>query len=355
MIVIDGSYGEGGGQVLRTCLALAAISGQAVRIERIRAGRHKPGLKPQHLTAVRAAAKICDAVVEGDKPDSQTLSFVPHSAPRAGTYTFDVSLAAKGGSAGAVSLIFQTVLPPLALAEGTSHLTLAGGTHVAWSPPFDYLKRVYLPTLARMGIRAKVNLEKWGWYPSGGGIVKATVEGRAGSQGLCGLDLMQRGKLQRVRGLSASSNLPKHIRERQAGTVLQVLRSAGLNPRVDEIDAPSKGQGTAVFLWAECDNALAGFTALGERGKPAEQVAEEAARALLAYVNSQAALDRYLVDQLVLPLALASGPSHLATETVTQHLLTVAWAVCQFLPGRVRVEGTEGQQGVCHISEGEAS
>ena len=234
-------------------------------------------------------------------------------------------------------------------------MTLAGGTHVAWSPPFDYLKRVYLPTLARMGIRAKVNLEKWGWYPSGGGIVKATVEGRAGRQDLCGLDLVQRGKLQRVRGLSASSNLPKHIRGRQAGTVLQVLRSAGLNPRVDEIDAPSKGQGTAVFLWAECDNALAGFTALGERGKPAEQVAEEAARDLLAYLSSQAALDRHLADQLVLPLALAASPSHLTTEAVTQHLLTVAWVVDQFFPGRVRMEGAEGRPGACHIGEGEAS
>ncbi|MBN1139853.1 MAG: RNA 3'-terminal phosphate cyclase [Anaerolineae bacterium] len=351
MIVVDGSYGEGGGQVLRTCLTLAAITGQPTRIERIRAGRRKPGLQPQHLTSVRAAAKICDAEVEGDKPDSQTLSFAPRSAPKAGSYTFDVSLAAKGGSAGAVSLIFQTVLLPLALAEGTSRLTLVGGTHVAWSPPFDYLKRVYLPTLIRMGITAKVNLEKWGWYPLGGGIVKATVEGDARSQDLCGLDLVQRGKLLRVRGLSASSNLPKHIRGRQAGTVLQALRSAGLNPRVDEIDAPSKGQGTAVFLWAECDNALAGFTALGKRGKPAEQVAQEAVHDLLAYLDGQAALDHHLADQLALPLALAGGPSHLSTEAVTQHLLTVAWVIGQFLPGRVRVEGAEGQPGACHIGE----
>jgi len=355
MIVIDGSYGEGGGQVLRTCLTLAAITGQPVRVERIRAGRRKPGLQPQHLTAVRAAAKICDAEVEGDKPDSQTLSFVPRAAPRAGTHTFDVSLAAKGGSAGAVSLIFQTVLLPLALAEGPSHLTFAGGTHVAWSPPFDYLKRVYLPTLARIGISAKVNLEKWGWYPLGGGIVKATVEGAGGSQGWCGLDLAQRGMLQRVRGLSASSNLPKHIRGRQAGTVLQILRSAGLNPRVDEIDAPSKGQGTAVFLWTECDNAPAGFAALGERGKPAEQVAEEAARELLAYLDNQAALDSHLADQLVLPLALAGSPSHLTTEAVTQHLLTAAWVLDQFFPGRVRVEGTEGRPGACHIAAGEVT
>jgi len=137
MIQIDGSLGEGGGQVLRTALSLSILTGRPLIITRIRAGRAKPGLQPQHLTAARAVAKICDAEVEGDKLDSQTLNFVPRSAPRAGAYTFDVSLAAKGGSAGAVSLIFQAVLLPLALAEGTSHLTLVGGTHVAWSPPFD--------------------------------------------------------------------------------------------------------------------------------------------------------------------------------------------------------------------------
>ena len=322
MIAIDGSFGEGGGQVLRTSLTLAAITGQPVRIERIRAGRRKPGLQPQHLTAVRAAAKVCGAEVEGDKLDSQTLSFVPCSAPKAGTYTFDVSLAAKGGSAGAVSLVFQTVLLPLALADGSSQLTLVGGTHVAWSPPFDYVKRVYLPMLERAGIKAKVNLEKWGWYPLGGGVVKATVGpvtsgrqplpsdsvGRAEQGLLPGLDLRERGKVLRVRGTSASSNLPKHIRERQAATALHLLRSAGLNPRLDEVDGPSKGQGTVVFLWVECEKTLAGFTALGERGKPAERVAEEAARELLAYVQGGAALDRHLADQLALPLALAGWP-----------------------------------------------
>ena len=137
MLTIDGSYGEGGGQVLRTSLALSAITGQPVRVEDIRAGRRKPGLRPQHLTGVRAAAKICDAEVDGAKLNAQSLTFAPRSAPRAGTYTFDVAQAAKGGSAGSVSLILQTVLLPLALAEGTSQLTLRGGTHVAWSPPVD--------------------------------------------------------------------------------------------------------------------------------------------------------------------------------------------------------------------------
>ncbi len=346
MITIDGSYGEGGGQVLRTSLALSAITGQPVRVERIRAGRRKPGLQPQHLTGVRAIARVCDAEVEGDRLDSQTLTFTPRSAPRAGTYTFDVAQAARGGSAGAVSLILQTVLLPLALAEGTSHLTLIGGTHVAWSPPFDYCKRVYLPTLERLGVRVKASIEKWGWYPIGGGVVKVTVQG---ATGIVGLDLRERGALLRVRGVSASSNLPKHIRDRQERAALQALRSGGVNARIDVLDAPSKGQGTMVFLWAEFENAVAGFTSLGERGKPAERVAEEAATDLLEYLHSSAALDRYLADQLVLPLALATGPSQFTTQRVTLHLLTNVWVVNRFFPGRVRVEGEEDQPGTCRI------
>jgi RNA 3'-terminal phosphate cyclase (ATP) len=356
MIVIDGSYGEGGGQILRTSLTLSAITGQPVRIERIRAGRRRPGLMPQHLTAVRAASRICNAEVEGAKRNSQALVFRPRSDPQADTYTFDVAQAAKGGSAGSVSLILQTVLLPLALAEGSSQVTLLGGTHVAWSPPYDYIKRVYLPALARMGIAAKVAIKKWGWYPIGGGIIQATIQGRETGTALQIPDesissqaLLERGALLRVRGLSCSSNLPKHIRTRQERAVLQALRSNGVNARIEVIDAPSKGQGTIVFLWAEFENASAGFTALGALGKPAERVAKEAADKLLDFLRGNAALDRFLADQLVLPLALAAGPSQFTTEAVTDHLLTNAWVVNQFFPECVRVEGEAGQSGSCSI------
>jgi RNA 3'-terminal phosphate cyclase (ATP) len=356
MLTIDGSHGEGGGQVLRTSLSLAAITGQAVRLEKIRAGRRKPGLQPQHLTSVRAAAKICNARVEGARLKAESLTFVPGSPPQAGKYTFDVAQAAKGGSAGSVSLILQTVLLPLALAGGTSQVTVRGGTHVAWSPPFDYVKRVYLPSLSKMGIRAKTNLRRWGWYPMGGGEIRATIEGLGGSEGswqpigmLEGLSLEPRGELLRVRGVSASSNLPKHIRVRQERAALQVLRSHGVNARIDVVDAPAKGQGTVVFLWAEFENMVAGFTSLGERGKPAEQVAEEAASELLAFVAADVAAERYLADQLVVPMALARGPSHFAVEAVSQHLLTNVWVVNLFFPGCARVEGEEGQPGKCWV------
>jgi RNA 3'-terminal phosphate cyclase (ATP) len=353
MLLIDGSYGEGGGQVLRTSLSLAAITGRPLRLVNIRAARRKPGLMPQHLTGVRAAARVCGAQMEGDSLGSQELTFVPGAAPQAGSYTLDVAQVAKGGSAGSVGLVAQTVLLPLALAPGTSEVTLRGGTHVPWSPVYDYLKRVYLPTLRWMGVEAKVQLVKWGWYPVGGGEVKVTVQGLPPQARLEGLTLRQRGELRRVRGLSASSNLPKHVRERQEGTALHVLRSNRVNPRFDLLDAPSKGTGSVVFLWAEFDNVVAGFTALGEKGKPAERVAEEASRALLDYLHGQGALDRHLADQAVLPLALAAGPSSFTTECVTQHLLTNAWVVNQFFPGRVQIEGVEGTAGaLCAVAGG---
>ncbi len=349
MLTIDGSYGEGGGQVLRTSLALSTITGEPVRIEKIRAGRHKPGLRPQHLTAVRALAKVCDADLEGASLNAQALTFVPRGQPKAGSYTFDVAQVAKGGSAGSVTLLLQAVLLPLALAEGTSQLVLRGGTHVAWSPPFEYIKRIYLPTLARMGVRAKVNIRRWGWYPIGGGEMQATVEGRSGIAP-SNLDLRQRGALLRVRGLSASSNLPKHIRHRQERAALQALRSNGLNARIDVVDAPSKGQGTVVSVWTEFENVLAGFASLGERGKPAERVADEAVQGLLEFLDGDGALEEHLADQMVLPLALADGVSHLSTTAVTNHLLTNAWVVNHFFPGLVRVEGAEGSPGMCTIA-----
>jgi RNA 3'-terminal phosphate cyclase (ATP) len=349
VLVIDGSYGEGGGQVLRTALSLSVLLTRPVRLVNIRAGRVKPGLQAQHLTGVRAAARICGAAVEGAKLGSQELTFVPRTASQAGSYTFDVAEARKGGSAGAASLVFQTVLLPLALADGRSRITIRGGTHVEWSPPFDYLKRVYLPTLAQMGVRAKGHLKKWGWYPLGGGEITVVIEGVGGGgrlRRLQGLTLMERGPLLRVRGLSATSNLPRHIAQRQQRRALQVLRERGFNPRIEIVDdAPSKGQGTVLFLWAGFENVIAGFTGYGRLGKPAEEVAEEACREFLIYHDSGAALDPHLADQVILPLALAAGESAFTTSRITEHLRTNVWVVEQFLGPRFKVEGETGKAG----------
>jgi RNA 3'-terminal phosphate cyclase (ATP) len=344
MIIINGSYGEGGGQVLRTSLTLAALLGEPLRIENIRAQRRRPGLQAQHLTGVWAIAEICDAELEGADLGSLNLTFKPRLSPRAGEYFFDIAQARKGGSAGATSLVFQTLLLPLALAPGQSILTIRGGTHVAWSPPFHYLKHVYLPTLARMGLEASVEVAKWGWYPIGGGEMITAIRGRRDSQ-FSSLDLVERGELKRLWGISAASNLPAHIGQRQKKRAEGYLRKRGFAPEIEIVDAPSPGKGTVVFLVAEYEHTVAGFSSLGKRGKPAEKVAEDACREFVAYHQSGACLDKHLADQLILPLALASGPSVFTTCEITQHLLTNVWVVEQFLDVRFEIEGEEGQGG----------
>jgi len=348
MIVIDGSYGEGGGQVLRSALTLATLLGQPVRIERIRAGRPNPGLAAQHLTGVLAMASVCSAKLNGAELGSQELTFVPRYSGQAGTYSFDVAEARRGGSAGSTSLVFQPLLLPLAAASGSSRVTITGGTHVAWSPPYHYLEYVYLPTMARLGVRASIQIKRWGWFPIGGGTITATVEG-SGRLALAPLDLTQRGQLIRIHGISALSNLPKHIGQRQKQRMGEVLRARGFTPEITIVHAPAKGQGTAVFLVAEYEQAVAGFTALGARGKPAEKVAEEACRYFLAYHESGAALDMHLADQLVLPLALARGESAFTTCRITRHLLTNIWVVEHFLPVKFTIGGEEGQAGLVTV------
>jgi len=345
MIAIDGSSGEGGGQILRTSLTLAAVTGKPLKMANIRAGRKNPGLGAQHLTAVLAAAAVCDAHLEGAHLGSQTLTFVPRSLPQAGSYSWDVAAARRGGSAGSTSLILQTVLLPLALAEGQSEVTVKGGTHVPWSPPYHFLEKVYLPTLARLGVEAKVDIERWGWYPIGRGSVRAQIKGATSSPLLKPIDLNERGEFLRLSGLSALSSLPEHIAQRQRGRALEVLRREGFEPDIRIEEGKSFGRGTMVFLWAEFENGVAGFTALGAPGKPAEKVAEEACRAFLEYYRSGAALDKHLADQLILPLALADGHSTFTTCQITQHLITNIWVVERFMDVDYQVEGSEGEKG----------
>ncbi len=350
MLVIDGSHGEGGGQVLRTALTLAILTGRPVRIERIRAGRRKPGLRPQHLTGVRAAGAVCEARLEGDDLDSQTLTFVPGGPARPGEYTFDVAEVARGGSAGSVSLVLQTLLLPLALAGGESRLTLRGGTHVDWSPPVSYLEHVFLPILARMGVHAEIDLVRWGFYPAGGGEIRVHIAGREGP--LSPILLTERGALRRVRGMAVVTNLPAHIPQRMADRAHNLLAEAGLRAQIEPRRLRGVGPGAGIFLFAEYEHATAGFTAYGRKGLPAERVAEGACRDLLAHHRSSAPADPHLADQLVLPMALAEGESRVHTSQVSRHLLTNVWVVRQFLNRDICVAGEPGAAGAV-IAEGE--
>ena len=341
MLVIDGAHGEGGGQIPRTGVALAALLGRPVRFIRIRVGRRRPGLAAQHLTAVRAAAALCDAALEGDALASQELRFVPRRPVRPGSYTFDVAAAREGGSAGGTCLVLQTVLLPLALAAGRSDVLIQGGTHLPMSPPFDYARDVWLPALRDLGIHATVALDAWGWFPVGKGAIRAEIAGAPPlAGGLASLDLLTPGSLSRVSGRAVAANLPADIARRMANRATALLSplATRVDVRAECVQAACPGAG--IFLVAEYQHARAGFSALGARGKPAEQVAEEAVEALLRHHASGAAVDRHLADQLLLPLAFATGPSRFTTELATRHLETNAWVIEQFGVARTTVWST---------------
>jgi RNA 3'-terminal phosphate cyclase (ATP) len=333
MLTIDGSVGEGGGQVLRTSLSLAAITGTDIRVTKIRAGRKNPGLAAQHLTAVRAAAAACGGALEGDRLGSQELVFRP-GVCRAGQHLFDVSDIRP--SAGSVNLILQTVLPILARCDGPSEVTLRGGTHVAWSPTFDYVRHVFLPAVADFGVRAEVELRKTGHYPKGGGEEVLRLE--AGDPWRAADFGSARGEL-RCRLTSRASCLPRHVIERQLSAMKAELK--GVCSRMEEVaeETPGSAPGTAAMVatlpgkggWAGC-------TALGARGKPAEAVGREAAQAFRAFVESGSAVDRHLADQLLLYAALAEGTTVLAVEETTEHARTNMRVIEQFLGPRFRVE-----------------
>jgi len=340
MLQLDGSHGEGGGQILRTGVCLAALTGQPVRFTAIRARRRVPGLAAQHLTSVRAAAELCQARLEGDCLGGQELLFAPRSPVRAGIYRFDVGAAREGGSAGAASLVLQTAMLPLCLAEGKSELTIIGGTHNPWSPTFDFLRYVWLPTLIRMGARADISLEAWGWYPVGQGRIRAVVAGRprGGARKLSALDLRERGALLAIQGRAVASSLPDHIPARMAERARSLLSRLGCPVDLHAEIVPAACPGTGIFLTATYENCVAGFSAIGRRGRSSENVAEEAALAAIAHHASPASLDRHLGDQLLLPAALADGPSRFTVHQVTRHLRTNAWVIEQFGVATVSVE-----------------
>lgn len=330
-ISVDGAMGEGGGQVLRSALSLSLLTGRPFRISRIRANRDRPGLRPQHLAAVQAAASISGAHVSGDRVGSAAIEFAP-GPMRPGGYLFEI------GTAGATSLVLQTILLPLALAPRGSTVTIRGGTHVPRSPCFHYLEWQWRPFLARLGVPFELALTMAGFYPQGRGELQASIPGgaRAGP-----LQLIERGKVHAVRGLSAVANLPRGIAERQRGQALRRLRALlpHLEPELIVQELPAASRGTVLLLLAECEFGQACCFALGARGKRAERVADEAVGAMASLLRTDGAVDPWLADQLLVPLAMANAPSAVRTSEVTLHLLTNAEVIRLFLPVEIDVMG----------------
>lgn len=344
LLVIDGAHGEGGGQILRTALSLSALTGRPLRIEGIRAGRRNPGLAAQHLTAIRAAAAVVDARLEGDVLGSSTLEFRPSRPPAAGSYLFDVAEAREGGSAGAATLVLQTITLPLALAGGESTAVAKGGTHVPWSPSFDFFQNIWLETLRRLGADASAHLDAWGFYPAGGGEISLRLDGGASMHPLT---VLERGPLEAVSGRAVAASLPSHIAQRMADRAEALLRPLGVPVSIRTERVRSVSPGAWIFLQGNYAGIASGFGNHGRRGKPSEEVAEDAVAEFMSFNECPGALDRHLADQMLLPLSLAHDESEFTCEAVTRHLETNAWVIERFEAARIEIG--RGPEGAGHV------
>jgi len=321
-ITIDGSQGEGGGQILRSALALSLVTGRPFTITRIRAGRKKPGLLRQHLTAVQAAAVIGQAQVTGASLGSTQLTFTP-GAIQPGDYHFAV------GTAGSATLVLQTVLPALLCAPGPSTLRLEGGTHNPWAPPFDFLTQSFLPLINRMGPHVEATLVRPGFYPAGGGEFRVAI---TPAPTLQPIELLERGPTQRITGIVQLAHLPRHVAERELHVLAAQLGLTGDQLRVEELPT-SHGPGNLVVITVECRQVTEVFTGFGQKGVPAEVVANQAVDQARRYLASDVPVGEYLADQLLLPLALARGGAFRTTD-LSSHARTNIAVVQTFLDVR---------------------
>jgi len=343
-VIIDGSQGEGGGQILRTSLALSAALGIEVKVTNIRASRPKPGLAAQHLAAARAAAAVCNGRLQGDEIGSGEIHFRP-GTPRSGRYRFDI------GTAGSAALVCQTILPALALAEGESVVAVGGGTHNPLAPCFEYLRDVFGVLASAANIRAYFEMKRAGFYPAGGGELHMQVRGVGSRESIAPLQFTSRGELKYIEGLSAASSiLPGGIVERQVTQTLGRLAQASRGATMQEAVWDSASPGTVVFLRVVYGRTVAGAFALGARGKAAERVADEAVDALLAFDGSDGVVDAHAADQLLTLAALCPFEVRFVTERVTPHLQTNAEVIRRLTGRDVTIDPQPGAAGTVIIS-----
>jgi len=333
-IKIDGSHGEGGGQIIRTAVALSAITDRPVQVGNIRANRPKPGLANQHLTGLRAMQQICEAELEGDKLGSTAFTFRPR-AIRHGEYAFEV------GTAGSVTLVLQTILPALASLKGESTISIRGGTDVKWSPPVDYYRLVLFPLLRDCGLECTLEVVRRGYFPKGGGDILVHVKSFAE-----GLSEVEGPDDWNITGIVNITALDQRIAERVRRSVIEHLPSV-INTDI-EIEHREKGgsMGVGVVLAAGKGARILGASSLGERGKPAEQVGKEAAEALMAEVDNDAELDLHAADQILPFLLLSERSRSFKTRKVTGHIRTNIWTIHKFKPNIFSIN-----EGACKITK----
>ncbi|MBM3845829.1 MAG: RNA 3'-terminal phosphate cyclase [Verrucomicrobia bacterium] len=327
MIIIDGAQGEGGGQILRSALALSLVTQMPFRLENIRAGRRKPGLLRQHLTAVEAATRVGAAKTTGAELGSMTLEFHPNGVTP-GDYRFAV------GTAGSATLVFQTILPPLLIAQAPSSLVLEGGTHNPFAPPFEFLARSFTPLIERMGPRIELKLYQPGFFPAGRGRFAARIE--PVRQLKC-MDLLERGLVRQQRARVLSAMLPPSIGERELA-VVQTRLGWGKECCLAESPVNPAGPGNALLLEIEADHVTGVFSSFGERSRSAEDVATQACQDASVWLDAGVPVDEHLADQLMIPMALSGGECSYRTVEPSLHSRTNAEIIQRFLPVRFRFE-----------------
>lgn len=338
MIEIDGSMMEGGGQILRMALTYSALLQTPVKIYNIRAGRKPPGLKPQHLTTVKAVAKLCSTRIEGLEVGSTELTFTP-KLPRGGEYVFDIK------TAGSISLLLQCVIPIMAFADSDSKIIAKGGTVVKQSPPIQTLDRVILESARSMGLKARLKIIREGFYPKGGGIVEAYIES---IEDLKPLTLKTKPEIRSVEGVSVCGKLPDHVAERQARSAEKILNDRGFRTEINKVvirgDSAPLSPGSYICLWSARENsAFIGADALGERGKPAEKVGLEAAESLLSQIETGAPVDFHTADNLIIWCSLAEGESCFTASRLTPHILSAVELARRMLNTSFDVDGELGK------------
>jgi RNA 3'-terminal phosphate cyclase (ATP) len=339
MITIDGSYGEGGGQILRTSLALSLVTGKPFSIHNIRAGRKKPGLMRQHLTAVNAAAEIGNAVIKGNSIGSQAFTFDPETI-KSGNFHFAI------GSAGSCTLVFQTVLPALMISGGPSEIVLEGGTHNPFAPPYDFLEKAFLPVINRMGPRVDAVLEKPGFYPAGGGRFKVSIK----PADLNKVDLLERGSIIKKTAVAAVANLPAKIADRELKVIREKLEWNRELLKVVEVEN-SQGPGNILTVEIESENIIEVFTGFGERGVSAEKVANRTVKSVREYLVHDVPVGRHLADQLLIPMAMAGG-GKFRTLSPSKHTTTNVEIIKRFLDVEIDINECDQNQWEIEIWNG---
>ncbi len=338
LLSVDGAHGEGGGQLVRLAMALAAITGRAIRLTRIRARRAKPGLAAQHLTAMRAVAALCGGALEGAALGAGEVVFRPGPV-RGGHYRFEV------GTAGSVTLVLQAVLPVALQADAPCRITITGGTDVVQAPPIDYLRLILLPWLTEMGVTLRIDAVRHGYYPRGGGELTLTV---APNRSLRPLHAAARGAVREIGGRAHVAHLPRHIAQRMADAARPQLADLAPVHIVVEVlgDADACGSGGALCLAAHTGQGRLGAAVVAQRGVSAERLGAAAGAALRADLESGAGLDLHAADQLLVYAALAAGESRLTVRSLSLHAETAMWLIEQFLPVRFRVHRQEPAVGI---------